>query len=171
MKRTVHERSQQPLEILSRGDKLAALLNAVATVLTATVLYGAPNLHEAGVPRGFTALAPLVGAVFFVALVGMFLERKRHGMARALLAFGSVVLAIGGIVFAGVAPAGRLLVAYWAPAILGIIAATVLVKARREVRQRDVHPAEVTAGTAVGSPSVTGRPLVTSGRRRFSLRR
>jgi len=121
--------------VMGQADKIAAGLNALATALCAMPLYFGPP--QEGNPLSFALVAPLVAAGFFVALVAQFLERdNRHGLVRALLAGGAVVLAIAGVAFAGDVGAGRLLFFYWVPAVIAILAATVLQKAHRRVDVR-----------------------------------
>jgi peptidoglycan/LPS O-acetylase OafA/YrhL len=129
---TSPRRSWRGWGVLGKADKLTALLNVVATALCAMPLYWGPP--QEGNPLGFALAAPLVAAGFFVALVAQFLEHdNRHGIVRALLAGGAVILAIAGIVFAGEVPTGRLLLFYWVPAILAMLAATLLQKAHHRV--------------------------------------
>ncbi|MFZ5471807.1 MAG: hypothetical protein ACOZIN_20450 [Myxococcota bacterium] len=115
-------------KVLARADMVGALLVAVATMLCAgPLLWGPPD----GDPYSYVVIAPLVGAVFFVALVTMFAERTRHGAARLLMAAGSLVLAAVGFAYAGQVHPAKLVFFYWLPAILSISAALVLTRARR----------------------------------------
>ena len=121
-------------DVLSRGDIVAGLLTAVAIFFTAGSLFGGPPNAHAANPAGFVWVAPLVGAVFFIALLAMFAERERHGVGRVLLAAGSAALAVAGFVFMHQVTAARLVLFYWVPAILGICAALALVQAHKASR-------------------------------------
>jgi hypothetical protein len=123
--------------VLGKADRQSAVLNAVATALTAGALYwGSPQM---GNPLAFAIIAPLVGAGFFIALIAQFLERdNRHGLVRALLAGGAAVLAVTGVAYAGDVEAGRILLFYWAPAILAIMGAILLQRAHRQVESPEV---------------------------------
>jgi|GEM_PF-2726882 len=115
--------------ILARTDKASAILSALAILLTSGSLFAGPPGE--GNPAGFILIAPLVGVVFFIALVAMFLELERNGLVRALLAIGAGVLAVTAIAYSGKVAAGRLLVAYWVPAILALVSAIVLLRGKR----------------------------------------
>jgi len=98
--------------------------------LAASLLRGPP---KAGNPAGFVMIAPLVAVGFFVALIAMFLERERHGLVRALLSMGTVVLVVAAWAYAGRVSTGALIVAYWIPAVLGAASAIVIARAKRTV--------------------------------------
>src|SRR5687768_4414098 len=85
---------------LARSDNASSILTAVAIAFSALPLFWQPGRHP-GQPNGVALVAPLVGAAFFIALIGMFNERERRGFARILLAVGAVVLAAAGVAFAG----------------------------------------------------------------------
>jgi hypothetical protein len=78
-----------------------------------------------------------MGVLFFVALVVMFLELERHGLVRTLLAVGAAVLALTAIACSGKVAPGRLLVAYWLPAILALLSAIILLRAKRMADEVD----------------------------------
>jgi hypothetical protein len=121
--------------VLSRADKISAVLAAVGILFTAIPLYGGPL--EAGRSTAYNVIAPLMGVVFFIAQLAQFLERdNRHGLVRALLVVASAVLAISGVVFARQAPPGAVLLGYWTPAVLGLLAAMALQKAHLKVGDR-----------------------------------
>ncbi len=113
-------------EVLARGDIVASILGAIAIVLTAGSLLWGPPSTRMGNPSAFVWTAPLVAAVFFVAMVAMFVERDRHGVARALFGGGALVLAIAAMLFLGAVPLGRLIAFYWSPAILAVTAGLAL---------------------------------------------
>ncbi len=115
-------------DVLAKGDTTAAILAAVATVLCAGALIWP---HDPALDPGlFRMGAPLVGAVFFVALVTMFVARERHGIARSLLALGAVALAVIGLVSMGQVAATRVVVFYWVPAVLAMVATLALGRAK-----------------------------------------
>lgn len=104
-------------------------MTGLAILLTAGSLFAGPPRD--GNPAGFILIAPLAGVVFFIALVAMFLELERNGLVRALLVIGAAVLAVTAIAYSGQVAAGRLLVAYWIPAILALVSAMVLLRGKR----------------------------------------
>ena len=114
-------------DVLSRGDARAGVLAAAAIFCTAGSLFQGSSQGRPDNPVGFIWVAPLTGALFFVALIAMFTERERHGFARILLATGSAVLAVSGFYFMREVSAARLAVCYWLPAILAISGALALV--------------------------------------------
>jgi hypothetical protein len=120
--------------VLARADKWAASLVSIGIVLTAGPLLAGPP--GAGNPGAFVVVAPVVGVVgLFVALVAMFLERERRGVVRGLLLASAIALAICAMAYAGSVSARRLLAFYWAPAILSLLAAMVLVWGKRAAQQ------------------------------------
>jgi len=116
---------------LGRADMAAGVMTALAIIFLATSLLRGPP--EAGNPAGFVMIAPLVAVGFFIALIAMFLERERHGLVRALLSVGTVVLAIAAWIYAGRVPIGTLTVAYWIPAVLGAASAIIIARAKLAV--------------------------------------
>jgi hypothetical protein len=120
-------------DVLARGDIVASVLGAVATLLTAGSLFWGPPASRLANPAGFVWTAPLVAVLFFIAMVAMFVERERHGIARALFGGGALILAIAAIVFMGEAPPGRLVAFYWLPAILAVGSGLALTRSKREV--------------------------------------
>lgn len=129
--------------VLARADKASSILSGLAILLTAGSLFAGPPSE--GNPPGFIVVAPLVGVIFFIALVAMFLELERHGLVRALLAIGAAILAVAALAYSGRAAPERLLIAYWIPAILALISAIVLVRGKR-------------AADEVGGPSAPSGP-------------
>ena len=120
-------------DLLARGDMIASGLAAAATLLAAGALFfGPPRLSN---PPAFIWIAPLAAAVFFVAMVAMWLERERHGVARVLCAIGAIALGVGGLALAGAVPPMRLLLFYWLPALCGMGAAVALTRAKRQVKE------------------------------------
>ncbi len=113
--------------ILGRADIVAAILTAVATFFTGLVMFY-PESSSGSLPSAYSVVAPLMGVVFFIALIAQFVERERHGIARALLISASVILAVSGVVFSGQVGAGRVLFSYWIPALIAVAAAIVLIR-------------------------------------------
>jgi hypothetical protein len=120
------------LAALGRGDKLAAPLGAAAIFFSAFSLFFGPPSEAGGAP--FVWTAPLVAFLFFVALVAMFVEPVRHGIARALFSGGALVELVAGFVFLSKVPAGRVIFFYWLPALLALGAALALTRAHRAAR-------------------------------------
>ena len=124
-------------DLMEKADDVAALLAAVAIGLSAGSLFRGQSV--AFTVPGFVAIAPLVGAGMFIALVAMFLERERHGVARIIFAIGATVLAISGVYFSGRVALARVVFFYWVPAVLAIAAAVVLSRGHKLEQAVDVH--------------------------------
>lgn len=105
----------------------AGVLAAAAIILCAGPLMGAGSTDA---PATYVWVAPLTAAAFLVALVAMFAQRERHGLARALFTAGATVLAAVGVLLLQEIRPGLLLAFYWAPAILALSAAVILAAAR-----------------------------------------
>jgi hypothetical protein len=120
--------------VLAFADKVAALHVGAAIALTSTALLFGRGLNASG-NGGFPLFAPFAGAIFLIALVAMFLERERHGLARGLLALGSAFLAVVAAWFGKQAGTEKLLIAYWVPALLGISAVLILTWGKRAARE------------------------------------
>ncbi len=118
-------------DILAKADITAAILTAVATLFTSFVMFRFEDGGPGQMPWLFSIIAPLMGVVFFIALIAQFVERERHGIARALLVGAAVVLAASGVAFTGRAGPGLVLLSYWVPALLAVGAATVLIQGHR----------------------------------------
>jgi hypothetical protein len=135
--------------VLAQADRVSAVLMVVATFFAASALFSGARAAIGELPALFPVLAPLVAIAFGAALFASFFKRERHGAVRTVLAVGSVTLAIGGIAFAGEVRAGWVLMAYWVPAVLGIAAAGVLVRAHQRVNHfhdEGLHPSTVRSG-------------------------
>jgi hypothetical protein len=109
------------------ADKWAMVLAAIGWVLTLGSLLGLP-----GPDFVFMGAAPALAIVsVFPALMGLFVQRYRGGFARAFLAAGALALALVGLFYFGRASHARVMVAYFAPAVLLAGAALVLAAPRR----------------------------------------
>jgi hypothetical protein len=107
------------------ADKVAGLHVAAAIVLCATALFIGPLQQGPGLPV-YPMAAPLVGALYLLALVIMFTSRDRHGLVRALLGLGAALLAVVALWFGRSINPARLLWPYWIPALLGLTGVLVL---------------------------------------------
>ena len=126
------------LRPMERADKGAAVLCGIAIVLCG----GAAITSDSGMgaPWGFTVIAPLAGLGIVAALLAMFFDRVRHGIGRGILAACAVALAVAGFVFTGAVDARRVLLFYWAPAVLAIGAALVLIRGHHAEAVPQRHP-------------------------------
>jgi hypothetical protein len=122
--------------VLAFADKVAALHASAAILLASTSLFFGPGTNAAG-NRGFALFAPFAAAIFLIALIAMFLERERHGLARGLLALGSAFLAVVAAWFTGQIAPEKLFLAYYVPALLGITATLILTWGKRTAREVD----------------------------------
>lgn len=120
--------------VLAFADRVAALHAGAAIILSATALFFGPGVDAQG-QHGFPMFAPFGGALFLIALIDMFLERDRHGLARGLLAMGAAFLAVVAAWFNRNVDAGKLWVAYWIPALLAVSAALILTWGKRAARE------------------------------------
>lgn len=110
-------------------DYLATTLLATAGVLCGLApIFRGQSLQDAR--AGFTWVSGVVAMAFFAAMVAIWTEEYRHGVARALSAAGAAVLGIGALAYTGQLP-GLTLLSYWIPAILAMVAAMVLFAGKR----------------------------------------
>lgn len=109
------------------ADRRATLLAALGFCFTLAAILGLP-----GNPV-FMGAAPCIALGFgFVALMGIRMERFRGGFARVLLAAGALAFLAFGVAYAGRVSTGRVLLAYFVPAALFLLAAITLAAPRRQ---------------------------------------
>jgi peptidoglycan/LPS O-acetylase OafA/YrhL len=128
--------------VLTRADYGALALLAGASLLCVGALFRGNTTLDTS--AGFVWVAPLIALGFVFALFGIWMEQERHGLVRAFAVGGAVALAVAGAIFAGEAPASQLVLFYWVPAILAMLAALVVERNHRLLR-RTGDEAPVTA--------------------------
>ncbi|HWE23492.1 MAG TPA: hypothetical protein VG496_06075 [Myxococcales bacterium] len=108
------------------ADKAAVIIVAAAWCLTLASILGLP-----GPDFVYMGAAPAIVIVAtFPALMGIFLQRYRGGFARLGLLVGvGALVAVGGL-YAGKASASRTVFAYFLPAALLLVSATLLAAPR-----------------------------------------
>lgn len=115
-----------PRRAQAGADKRATLLVVVAFALTIAAIVGLP-----GPSSWFRGAAPGVAIVCGVpALIGMVMERFRGGYARLLLCAGAAALVAFGASYMGRAETARIVIAYFIPAALFLLAAATLAAPR-----------------------------------------
>jgi hypothetical protein len=106
----------------SVADRRATWIAGLAACLTLAAILGLP-----GPSAWFMGFAPVVGLLACgAALIGAYMERFRAGWTRVLLTASSIALIAGGIWWVRSASGVRVVVAYFAPAALFLVAAGAL---------------------------------------------
>lgn len=117
-------------------DATVAVLTGVATALTAGALFSSRFLPaEAWGPVNW--VPPLVSGAFFVALLGLLVNRRGpHAWVRGLLGVGSAALVASGLWFVQQVGVGWVTASCFAPAFLGFIGAALLGRPMAGLRPR-----------------------------------